>query len=284
MSGLVSPMGTGTIPALREPGGPADDAVAMPRSGGSADDAITMLRPGRPLDDAVTMLRSGGSAGDAITLRRPPADPVAAAALGTLNEDARVTVPRPIAAPPTEGPTEGPAVAAQEPDAGATEPSIPVLAVGDDCRVDVPLHPTPPPPPAPPGDAQSSWGAGLAARIDAALDSDSWSKETPVVPPTSGEIRLLLGKPETTREQPTVEIEQLQRRAAELAAGDAPRRAPHPTAEVDPDDIEAAIEVAPPARRATHPNAIGARPRKPDRRTDGRPDEKPDGKPERKPE
>jgi hypothetical protein len=46
---------------------------------------------------------------------------------------------------------------------------------------------------------------------------------------------------------------------------DPPRRSPHPTTEVDPDDIEAAIEVAPPARRAVHPHAIGAaKPRKPE--------------------
>ncbi len=51
----------------------------------------------------------------------------------------------------------------------------------------------------------------------------------------------------------------------ELAEADQPRRAPHPTTEVDPDDIEAAIEIAPPARRPTHANAIGvAKPKKPE--------------------
>jgi hypothetical protein len=44
-----------------------------------------------------------------------------------------------------------------------------------------------------------------------------------------------------------------------------PRRAPHPTTEVDPDDIEAAIELAPPARRSAHPPVTGAgKPRKPE--------------------
>jgi hypothetical protein len=76
---------------------------------------------------------------------------------------------------------------------------------------------------------------------------------------------MLLGQADPTRQQPVEDIERLQRRAAELGAGELPRRSPHPTAEVDPDDIEAAIEVAPPARRHVHPNAIGAaKPRKPE--------------------
>jgi hypothetical protein len=49
-----------------------------------------------------------------------------------------------------------------------------------------------------------------------------------------------------------------------LAEPPPPRRAIPQTAEVDPDDIEAAIEVAPPARRPAHPNAISARPKKPE--------------------
>jgi hypothetical protein len=104
------------------------------------------------------------------------------------------------------------------------------------------------------------WADGLASRIDAAFDADKWGHETPIVAPSEAELRVLLGRPDPTRQQSVVEIEQLQRRAAEL--GDPPRRSPHPTAEVDPDDIEAAIELAPPARRPTHPNAIGGRPKK----------------------
>jgi cyclic-di-AMP phosphodiesterase PgpH len=200
---------------------------------------------------------------DATTLRRPPADPVAAAALGTLNEDARVTLPRTPLAPPAS--TARALAHIQDPDAGVTEPSIPVLAVGDQRRIDVPLRPDPAPAPAPEARSdQAGWAAGLAARVDAALDSDSWGKETPIVGPTSAELRVLLGQADPTRQQPIEEIERLQRRAAELSAGEPPRRSPHPTTEVDPDDIEAAIEVAPPARRGTHPNATSAKPRKPE--------------------
>jgi putative nucleotidyltransferase with HDIG domain len=146
--------------------------------------------------------------------------------------------------------------AAADLDAGVTEPSLPVLAVGDERRVDLPLRPPSP-------ERAAGWSSGLAARIDAALDSDEWNRETPIVPPTKAELRALLGQPDPTRQQPIDEIELLQRRAAELSDGDPPRRSPHPTAEVDPDDIEAAIELAPPARRPTHVHAIGVAKPKP---------------------
>jgi putative nucleotidyltransferase with HDIG domain len=113
----------------------------------------------------------------------------------------------------------------------------------------------------PPPDG-SPWSAGLASRIDASFTPDEWGNETPIVAPSEAELRALLGRPDPTRQQSAVEIERLQQRAAELA--DPPRRSLHPTAEVDPDDIEAAIEVAPPARRPSHPNAISARPKKPE--------------------
>ncbi|HET9623605.1 MAG TPA: hypothetical protein VFP84_19670, partial [Kofleriaceae bacterium] len=125
-------------------------------------------------------------------------------------------------------------------DAAVTEPSLPVLAVGDEVRVDLPVRPR-----------RAGWSKDLAARVDAAMDGDAWGKETPIAAPSPAELRALLGHPDPTRQQDVVEIEQLQRRAAEIADdADPARRVPHPTAEVDPDDIEAAIEVAPPARRA----------------------------------
>jgi hypothetical protein len=198
---------------------------------------------------------------EAAPLRRPPGDPAAAATRAAQDDDARVTLPRAPTAPPVSAARVLAQI--QDPDAGTTEPSLPLLAIGDQCRVDVPL----------PADAAQAteapgnkgWAAGLAARVDAALDSDSWSKETPVAGPTSAELRMLLGQADPTRQQPIEDIERLQRRAAELGAGNPPRRSPNPTAEVDPDDIEAAIEVAPPARRQVHPNAIGAiKPRKPE--------------------
>jgi len=188
------------------------------------------------------------------------------------DEEARVTAPLHAAVPHDDEPPEvgesphrrehRPAYEpgygyepASEIDAGVTEPSMPVLAVGDERRVDLPLRQ---PPASAPAERPAAWSRGLAARIDAALDSDEWNRETPIVPPTNAELRALLGQPDPTRQQPVDELELLQRRAAELADGDPPRRSPHPTAEVDPDDIEAAIELAPPARRPTHVNAIAA--------------------------
>ena len=90
----------------------------------------------------------------------------------------------------------------------------------------------------------------------------------------------MLFRSDPTRPQPVDEIALLQRRAAQLISeqGDAPaagaevprgadaessRRGPYPTTEVDPDDIESAIEIAPPARRPTRPNSVGvAKPKK----------------------
>jgi cyclic-di-AMP phosphodiesterase PgpH len=143
-------------------------------------------------------------------------------------------------------------------DAGVTEPSLPVLAVGDQRRIDVSLRPA-----AAASASVPVWTAGLAARIDAALGTDPWSPETPVVAPSNAALRALLGNPDPTRPQPIDEIELLARRAAALGESDPRRRSPHPTAEVDPDDIEAAIELAPPARRPATANTIAAtRPKK----------------------
>ncbi|HSR98224.1 MAG TPA: hypothetical protein VLM79_14295, partial [Kofleriaceae bacterium] len=177
-------------------------------------------------------------------------------------------------------------------DASTTEPSIPAmsaLAVGDERSVDLS--------PVPAAAAQGTpalgaparpWSSELASRVDAAL-VDEWAHETPVVAPTSAELRVLFGEPDPTRQLPVDEIEELQRRAAELAETDrqrraaviaeaelkrraaevaavAPRKRMPPTAEVDPEDIEAAIELAPPARRPAAKNTIGVhRPKKPER-------------------
>jgi cyclic-di-AMP phosphodiesterase PgpH len=148
-------------------------------------------------------------------------------------------------------------------DAAATEPSMPALDIGDHRRIDVPVRSVPRTvPSSSPPHRKPRWSSGLAARVDAAIESDEWGHETPVVAPSKAELRALTGHPDPTRQVPIDEIEILQRRAAELAEAESPRRAPHPTTEVDPDDIEAAIELAPPARRPTNANAIGAKPKK----------------------
>jgi hypothetical protein len=105
--------------------------------------------------------------------------------------------------------------------------------------------------------SEPPWPRGLADRVDASLERETWGTETPVVAPPPGALRVLLGVPDPTRQQPIPERELLQRQAAQL--GD--RRPPHPTAEVDPDDIEVAIEVAPPARRP-HAHLVGAKSKK----------------------
>jgi hypothetical protein len=115
------------------------------------------------------------------------------------------------------------------------------------------------------------WAKGLAARIDQALDGgsgDEWGMETPVVAPTKAELRALLGSPDPTRKVSIDELERLHRAAAAEREGHdeelfQPRTRTHPTAEVDPDQIEAAIEVAPPARRNQNVVAT-AKPKKPE--------------------
>jgi putative nucleotidyltransferase with HDIG domain len=83
---------------------------------------------------------------------------------------------------------------------------------------------------------------------------DEWGLETPVIPPTAAELRALLGSPDPTRQQSIEEIERLHLEALDDHTPEPllPARRPSsaPTTEVDPDDIEAAIEIAPPMRRS----------------------------------
>lgn len=110
------------------------------------------------------------------------------------------------------------------------------------------------------------WADGLAARIDAALTDDDFGGETPVIAPTKEELEALLGRPEPTRQVPFEEIEAL-RHASEDEPSEPELEILRPrkplTEEVLPEDIEAAIEIAPPARRA--PNIIAvAKKKKPE--------------------
>jgi hypothetical protein len=107
--------------------------------------------------------------------------------------------------------------------------------------------------------------AGLAARIDRVLDADDFGGETPVIPPTAAELRALLGTPDVTRRQTIDEVERLQAvanahdSASDLLAPPPPPRRSHQTTDVTDADIEAAIELVPPARRT----AIGVAKKKP---------------------
>ena len=95
----------------------------------------------------------------------------------------------------------------------------------------------------------------LAARLDQQLEED-FGTETPIVAPTKAELQALLNSPpDPTRKQSLDELEALHRESRERPSQELEleRRRPFPTSEVDEADIEAAIELAPPARR----NAIG---------------------------
>jgi hypothetical protein len=138
-----------------------------------------------------------------------------------------------------------------QPVAGASD-------VGDVTSPSVPLviHPRGKPGGFIPPVQDSPWGKDLASRIDSALEDD-FGTETPVSAPTRAELQALLGTaPDPTRKQSFEEIERLHRASPGI---DNRGRNPHPTEEVDPDDIEAAIELAPPARRHT----IGVAKKKP---------------------
>ena len=126
-------------------------------------------------------------------------------------------------------------------------------------RVELPLRApfTDPPPIA------SQPKSPLAERVDAVLDE--WGLETPVVPPPSAALRSLLGVPDVTKQQSIDEIERLHLQALDIESDPAifPPRPDRDTHEVDPDDIEASIEVAPRAR-TRGPSTIGvAKPKKP---------------------
>jgi putative nucleotidyltransferase with HDIG domain len=99
---------------------------------------------------------------------------------------------------------------------------------------------------------ESTWARGLAARLDAQLEED-FGTDTPVAAPSRAELQALLDSPpDPTRKQSLEEIERLHAESRERPSQelDFTRRVPHPTSEVDDADIEAAIELAPPARRS----------------------------------
>lgn len=200
-------------------------------------------------------------------VRPPPADLGAAIAEARLTGEHRAThsqAPLTLDDEPRELPTDsisrravGGGRYAIE-DAGATAPSMPRFERPTDQRSpfdDPPLRARPP-----------GWSADLASRVDNAIErQDEWGAETPVVAPSRAELRALLGVPDPTRQQSIDELEALHRQVEDLASEPEilQRRPASRTAEVDPDDIEAAIELAPPARRP--PTSVGfAKPKKPE--------------------
>ena len=220
---------------------PASSTTNAPRQAPSPSTDARTSGPPPPsdLDNAVT---------NPPPLRRNPSGPQAPKLAGVLlpEDDASSTAPRLPVTPITHvGHVSG---QIRLEDNARTQPTMP--------KLELPLR-------APPTDPPRT---SLAERIDAALE-DEWGNETPIVPPTRAELRALLGAPDPTRKQSIAEIERLHRAAKDDSAASEPElfssRRPAPsTAEVDPDDIEAAIELAPPARRPT--SVAIAKPKKPE--------------------
>ncbi len=147
--------------------------------------------------------------------------------------------------------------------------TFPFEQVGDDEDLMIPPAPAPMPAPAsaersrrlamplrpssPPSPTLGPRPAALTPRRPASRDE--WAMETPVRAPTASELRSLLGQPDPTRQQSLEEIDRLHHsnRGNETPEPELFLRRPGrmSTTEVDPDDIEAAIELAPPARRST---------------------------------
>ncbi|MFT3699720.1 MAG: HDIG domain-containing protein [Kofleriaceae bacterium] len=115
---------------------------------------------------------------------------------------------------------------------------------------------------------QNTWARGLAARVDAEMDTE-FGRDTPTRAPSRAELQALVDvPPDATRQQSVEEIERLamdpanRRSEDELRFTPPPRRGPYPTAEVSEEDIEAAIEIVPSARR-TGSIPIGVAKKKP---------------------
>jgi hypothetical protein len=195
------------------------------------------------------------TSGRMMPLRAPDETPLPAALPGAAPDvsDHDGTQPRLI--PPTSRPR--PRLPLPAPP--ASNPTIPLPGAADDA-----------------GDADAAE-LSLAARVDAAIDLEDFGGETPAIAPRKSDLAALLAgaRPsdvgETTKRQSLSELERLSRgatRDATIVADPAdPRHRQRlaGTHEVDPDDIEAAIELAPPARRTGRvPLALGhAKPRKP---------------------
>ena len=178
---------------------------------------------------------------------KPPAElPGLAKFPGTLVGPAPVSSDAAITLPPVN---KKQAAQIVEEDAATTQPRLDIGDATDPSVTPVPPH-------------ESSWRKGLSARLEAAMD-DEFGAETKEIPPSQADLaKLIAATPDVTRKQSVDEMERLHRATRERPSQpdlELTRRAPPPTAEVDEADIEAAIELAPPARRT----AIGvAKPKK----------------------
>jgi hypothetical protein len=115
-----------------------------------------------------------------------------------------------------------------------------------------------------PSKLAASDAAITQPRMPRAEEPD-FGTDTPVKAPTRAELQALLDTPpDPTRKQTVEEIEALHLKALDRPSDPElnfdPHRRPHPTTEVRDDDIEAAIELAPAARKSS----IGVAKKKPE--------------------
>jgi hypothetical protein len=218
--------------------------------------------PALPLPDELSARysrsRRSPDAGDSLGALIEPPPPAARKRAATLP-------PMPLRRAPTAPPPNRTAGNDYDPETTNPRLRMPLPAPpASDPEIALPPAPSAAPSPAP------AKKPSLAERIDAAIenfdgDSDAgpdpaFGGETPVAAPTPAQLRALIGSPDVTRRQHIDELERLHHEARAAAEAPAPRRS-HPTAEVDDDDIEAAIDLAPPARRAAL--AVGIAKKKP---------------------
>jgi putative nucleotidyltransferase with HDIG domain len=225
--------GSMTVPppdSLRPPAAPAPQIV----TGNTAPPPNIARAPGPNLLDDMITLRPQYERRDDLAIEKAEdgsikIEPAKAghATRVPASDDALATHPRMLAA--------------REPDPGETAPNLerapassPVIPLPDD----------------------SPWARGLAARLDAQLD-EGFGTETPISAPTRAELQALLNAPpDVTKQQSLVELERLHQETRDRRSQpdlDLTRRGVYPTREVEDADIEAAIELAPPARR----NSVG---------------------------
>jgi putative nucleotidyltransferase with HDIG domain len=214
------------------------------------------IRP--PASDIVV---SKDDDGDVTIEPAPKVDETASTQPSMLRDEINEPPQRP-GRPTRERDIDAPAVmrAFDHAESASTQPSMlrqsADASIGDVTSPNVELPSIPVP------DAGSSWGRGLAARLERQID-DEFGRETPTSPPTRAELQALMDvAPDATKQQSIEELERLHEQARNRESQpelELTRRSPHPTREVEEDDIEAAIELAPSARR----NAIGIAKKKP---------------------
>jgi hypothetical protein len=249
MAGNRPPSSPGSMtappPDMLRPPAPAQ----VPLPGMTAPPPLVMRPPGpNLLDDMITLrpqyeqtpglvIKDGDDGSILVEPARPTPNP----------EDAARTQPRMI----------------ESEDAARTQPRMEAVSDDTSPNLELPLRAPISSPAIPVDDAATSWGRNLARRLDRQLEED-FGTETPASPPTRAELQALLNTPpDPTRQQSLEELEALHRAALDRRSEpelEFTRRAPYPTAEVDESDIEAAIEIAPPVRRA---NTIGVAKKKP---------------------